>query len=97
MSVRMIVAPDFASYPRLRGLAEPDLIPVIRVEFCACGEYVRQLVGDSIPEVVRRHNATLPHRAWRYQADPLPDPTVVPGAVDVSNVPAMRPVGERQR
>lgn len=96
MSVTMRVAPDFASYRPLRSMAEPDLIPVIRVEFCACGEYIRQLVGDSIPDTVRRHNATIPHRAWRYTAEPLSDPTVAPGAVDVSNVPAMRPVGERR-
>lgn len=95
MSVTMRVAPDFDTYRPIKGLGEADVIPVIRVEFCACGQYIRQLVGDSIPDVVRRHNATVPHRAWRYQADPLPDPTVVPGAVDLSGSAAMRPVGER--
>ena len=91
MTVTIRVAPAMESYPTLRQMHEIDLIPTIRVEFCACGEYVRQLAGDTITDVVRRHNPSIPHRAWRYQS--LSDPTVAPGAVDVSNVPAMRPVG----
>ena len=71
MTVTIRVAPPMESYPTLRQMHEIDLIPTIRVEFCACGEYVRQLAGDAIVDVVRRHNLSLAHRAYRYQAEEL--------------------------
>lgn len=79
MSITMRLAPDLDSYPRPRSLPEPDLIPTIRVEFCACGEYVRQLMGDTITDTVRRHQLSMLHRAWRLSAQD--GPTAV---VDVS-------------
>lgn len=83
MSITMRIAPPFEAYPRLAGLREPDLIPTVRVEFCACGEYVRQLMGDTIPDTVRRHNASLIHRAWRHQPDEG-GPTAALSPVDLS-------------
>jgi hypothetical protein len=77
------IAPDWHLYPPLRSLPEPDLIPTVRVEFCACGVYVRQLMGDSIADTVRRHNATISHRAWRHQPDEA-GPTAALSPVDVS-------------
>lgn len=98
MTLTIRPARAFELYEPIRSLPEPDLIPTIRVEFCACGEYVRQLAGDSITDTVRRHNRDVAHLAWRYLTrEPLLDPTVAPGAGDVSHVPAMRPVGERRR
>lgn len=95
MSITIRPAPALDSYlPSRRVVLEPDLLPIIRVEFCVCGEYVRQLAGDSIPATVQRHNAGHRHHTWRIQSSS--GPTVAPGAVDVSNVPAVRPAGGRR-
>lgn len=95
MTITIRPAPSFDSYraPR-RTFDEPDLLPIIRVEFCVCGEYIRQLAGDSIPVTVQRHNAGHRHHTWRIQSSS--GPTVAPDAVDVSNVPAVRPAGGRR-
>lgn len=83
MTVTIRMARPLDDYPALLIIPEADLIPVIRVEECACGEYVRQLAGDMIVDTVRRHNGTLQHRAWRYQSA-ADGPTAALSPVDVS-------------
>lgn len=84
MSILLRKAPRFDEYPPLRILPERDLIPTIRVEHCACGEYVRQLLGDDVPATVRAHNASIRHIAWRQSAEE--GSTAGPVLVDVSEV-----------
>lgn len=64
-SAAVVKAIPLDRYPSLRVVREDELLDVVRVEACACGERIRQLDGDDIPSVVRRHNETLAHRAWR--------------------------------
>ena len=94
MTLPVRIAPDLDSYPALRVIREPDLLPTIRVEFCACGEYVRQLAGDTITDVVRRHNATITHRAWRYTSSL--GPTAVEDPRDLSAPDTVRPAEGRR-
>lgn len=94
MTLTMRPAPAFETYRRLERTGEAELLPVIRVEFCACGEYVRQFAGDSIDAVIRRHNASIAHRAWRYDRSPLSSPTTGNAAVDLSRGYPTRPAGE---
>ena len=72
--------------------------PLLRRESCACGGVIEASDSpEAILGAVKTHNATVSHRAWRFDPAPLLDPTVAPGAGDVSHVPAMRPVGGRRR
>ena len=63
--VAVVLAPPLDAYPPLRGVPERVLLPVVRVEPCACGTRLVQLEGDSITAVVARHEAMAAHRAWR--------------------------------
>lgn len=94
MTLAVLKAPAFDTYPAPTGIGEPELLPVIRVEPCACGEYIRQLAGDTIAAVVGAHNDTIPHRAWRFDRSPLSSPTTGDAAVDLSYGYPTRPAGE---
>jgi hypothetical protein len=61
----VVLAPCWDSYPPLVSTSEVVLLPVVRVERCACGELIRQLAGDAVALTVGRHNARPTHRAWR--------------------------------
>lgn len=61
----IVRAPRWESYPALPATSEVALLPVVRVEPCACGELIRQLAGDAVTGTVGRHNTTPAHRAWR--------------------------------
>ena len=70
----------FDQYPPLRSVNERELRQVERVEPCACGTRIYQLVGDSVMQTVAEHNATANHMTWRAGDAP----TAVTGLVDVS-------------
>jgi hypothetical protein len=70
----------FDQYPPLRALPERALRQVERVEPCACGGRIYQLVGDDVMATVQAHNATPQHMTWRAGDAP----TAVTGLVDVS-------------
>jgi hypothetical protein len=61
----VVLAPPMDSYPPLRVVREDELLPVVRVEACDCGERIQQLAGEDVTTVVARHNERLAHRAWR--------------------------------
>ena len=53
-------------YPPLRLVTvEDEVLPVIRVERCACEGWIRQHAGDDQRALVAAHNATPEHAAWR--------------------------------
>lgn len=56
-------------WPALPKASEWTGSRVIRGEPCACGGWIVQHLGQSIPEVVTDHNRTVQHRAWRYELD----------------------------
>lgn len=62
-------APRLDSYPPLRSAGEAALIPVVAACRCACGGVLRQHAGDATAAVVGAHNATVEHRAWRFERD----------------------------
>lgn len=61
----IVRAPRWDSYPALPATSEVVLLPVVRVEPCACGELIRQLAGDDARALVSAHNDRAGHRAWR--------------------------------
>jgi hypothetical protein len=63
----VVLAPPIDSYPALHVVREPELLPVLRVEACACGERIQQLAGEDVRVVVARHNERAAHRAWRLE------------------------------
>ena len=66
MNVTIRPAPPLDSYqskPWTRSFNEDRE----RLEWCACGIYVVQHRGESIQGVVRRHNDTPQHQAWRAE------------------------------
>ena len=40
-----------------------------RLEWCVCGTYAVMRRGESITAVVRRHNDSPQHQAWRAERD----------------------------
>ena len=54
--------------PLLLVTAEAEVLPVIRVERCACGTWIRQHAGDDVAALMRAHNATPEHADWRARA-----------------------------
>lgn len=59
-------APRLDSYPPLRSVPEAALFPLVGACRCACGGVLRQHAGDAVSAIVGAHNATVEHRAWRY-------------------------------
>ena len=65
MSITIRPAPPLDSYRR--PWSHPVNEDRERLEWCACGIYVVQHSGEAITAVVRRHNATPQHQAWRAE------------------------------
>lgn len=67
MTLTIRLAPPLDSYRA--PWSHPAADDRERLEYCACGIYVVQHHGEPIPAVVRRHNDTPQHRAWRAERD----------------------------
>ena len=68
LAVAIVRQPSLELYPVLPATSEVALLPVVRVEPCACGEFIRLLAGDGMTATVGRHNDRPAHRAWRERS-----------------------------
>jgi hypothetical protein len=71
MNAAVVKALPWHLYPPVQGAGEP-LLDVQRMDRCACGGHVVQLVGERVLDVVVRHNDSAEHVAWRAWRETAP-------------------------